>query len=85
MLAGNKQNYHYSELPRPGAVGYLISKRDRYGTEHHYRGKQLYQVIAYPLCENLFPWAKGIHCAFFQSLKDHSVHKLSGFYFEEAT
>lgn len=83
MLSQYRQNHHKSKLPSPGSVGYLISKYDRLGTAYHYRGKQLYQVVAYPLCDNILPWSKGIHTAYFKSLKDQTVHQLSGFYFEE--
>ena len=85
-MLSTKQNFHHSILPKLGEIGYLRIPKIEYGiTENlYYRGKQLYQVISFPLCDNCLPYSKGIHTAYFQSLKDGTIHRLSGFYFEKS-
>jgi hypothetical protein len=82
MLKSKRQNYHHSKLPEPGEIGYLVDYKGRFNEKYYYGGKQKYQVIAYPLCDNVLPWSKGIHTAYFKSLKNGKIIKMSGFYFE---
>ena len=80
MLQAVKQNYHHSILPKIGAVGYLVDNKR--GEKLYWKGKQLYQVLAFPLCDNVSPFSRGIHTAYFKSLKNGIIEKMSGFYFE---
>jgi len=84
MLKCERQNYYHSILPKPGSIGYLTSGMNRWGETVYYHGeKQKYQVIAFPLCDNVLPYSIGIHTAYFQNLNNGSIIKMSGFYFEE--
>ena len=84
MLNCQRQNYYHSKLPVPGAIGYLTNGKNRYGETLYFQGqKQKYQVIAFPLCDNVLPYSKGIHTAYFKSLKNGKIVKMSGFYFDE--
>ncbi len=85
MLKANRQNYHHSKLPKLGEIGYLVETKGRYNDKYYYNGKQLYQVVAFPLCDNVLPYSKGIHTAYFKSLKNGNIIKMSGFYFESIT
>jgi hypothetical protein len=88
MLNNTRQNFHHSKLPKIGDIGYLVKDHYVFGVNEpqYYRGKQKYQVIGFPLCDGAnykgHFFSYGIHTAFFQSLKDGSIHRLSGMYFE---
>lgn len=82
-MLSQKTNIHHSALPKVGETGYLVMKHGRYGNVEYYRGrKQRYIVSHYPLCDNIYPYSRGIHTAFFRNLKNGEIVRVSGFYFE---
>ena len=75
-------NIHKSKIPKIGQTGYLIMSVNRWGEFRYFDGrKRKYQVIAYPLCDNVRKFSIGIHTAFFKNLQDGKVIRVSGFYF----
>lgn len=79
-------NYHRSKLPQLGQIGYLTNGKTKYGEPLYWKGeRQKYQVIAYPLCDNVRPYSFGIHTAYFQNLRTGDIRQFSGFYFEPLT
>jgi len=84
MLNCQRQNYHYSKLPEIGSIGYLVTGKNRWGERNYLYGTKVkYKVVAYPLCDNVLPYSKGIHTAYFKNLKNGKVIRMSGFYFDE--
>lgn len=78
-----KANYHHSKMPKIGEIGYITSGTNRYNETLFYKGlRQKYQVVAYPLNDNVYPYSIGIHTAFFKNLRTNEVQRFSGFYFE---
>jgi len=79
-------NIHHSKLPAIGDIGYLVLKQNRWNEREYYHGKkELWQVVAYPLNDNISPYSRGIHTAFFVRLNNIGKQdpiRLSGFYFE---
>ena len=76
---------HHSVLPAIGEIGYLVAGHNRYGEINYWHGRrQRFQVVAYPLCDNVQPYSVGIHTAFFRNLRNNRIVRMSGFYFENA-
>jgi hypothetical protein len=76
MLKGQRQNFHRSKLPKPGAVGRIVGL-----STVNPRRKCI--VVAYPLCDNVRPYSIGIHTCWVRFLDDSSIQRLSGIWFEE--
>ncbi len=79
-------NIHRHTLPKLGAIGRLIMRRDPWtGKPSRYvqdRGEH-FIVEAFPLSDAPSAHSRGIHTAYFRSLADGVVVKASGFYFDE--
>ncbi|MDD5381846.1 MAG: hypothetical protein PHG53_09470 [Phycisphaerae bacterium] len=61
---------------------------NRYRENQYYHGKkELWQVLAYPLNDNVSPYSIGIHTIIVRRLNDKRLApiRLSGFYFESKT
>lgn len=82
-MLNHKQNFHHSKLPEPGQTGYLSYTQNNWlGFPTYFDGKkQKYQCVAYPLCDNVLPYSKGIHTAYFRNLANGRIIQASGFYF----
>lgn len=79
-------NIHKHDIPKLGAIGYLVMHYDRWGTPEYYNGiKQKFYVSSYPLCDNVWPYSHGIHTANFTTLDNRLTVRASGFYFQEET
>ena len=72
MFTCKKQNYHHSKLPKIGEIGFINLP------QYH---NDRFMVSHYPLCDNVLPYSKGIHTAYFKRLKDNAITQFSGFYF----
>ncbi len=71
-------NFHHSKLPPIGALG-------RVRGLHTFDEREKFQVVAYPLNDNVSPYGIGIHTCFIRSVK-HSkkpIRKISGFWFKQ--
>ena len=77
MLKGQRQNFHCSKLPKPGAVGRIVGL-----STVNPRRKCI--VVAYPLCDNVQPYSIGIHTCWVRFLDDSNIQRFSGIWFEEA-
>lgn len=78
-----KHNFHHSKLPKLGEIGYITNGTNQFNETLFYRGeRQKYQVYAFPLCDNCYPYSYGIHTALFRNLKTNEILKFSGFYFD---
>jgi len=79
-------NMHHSKLPAIGDIGYVVLGHNSFGEPNYYHGKkEAWQVVAYPLNDNITPYSIGIHTAFFVRLSNHGNRepvRISGFYFE---
>ena len=76
MLKSQRQNFHYSKLPKPGAVGRIVGL-----STVNPRRKCI--VIAYPLCDNVLPYSIGIHTVYVRFLDNHEEMRVSGIWFRE--
>jgi hypothetical protein len=76
MLKGQRQNFHHSKLPKPGAVGHIVGM-----SSVNPRRKCI--VVAYPLCDNICPYSIGIHTCWVRFLDDSNIQRFSGIWFEE--
>ncbi len=76
MLKGQRQNFHLSKLPKPGAVGHIVGL-----STINPRRKCI--VIAYPLCDNVRPYSIGIHTCWVRFLDNADIQRFSGIWFEE--
>jgi hypothetical protein len=77
MLKGQRQNFHHSKLPKPGAVGHIVGL-----STVNPRRKCI--VVAYPLCDNIRPYSIGIHTCWVRFLDNGNIQRFSGIWFEEA-
>ena len=78
MLNNKKQNYHHSKLPNLGLVAKIPD--EICNRVNGIRANTKHIVIAFPLCDNVLPYSKGIHTCLIKSLHDGKIHKISGFY-----
>ncbi len=71
-----KTNYHHSKLPELGEIGRIkgLSTIDQ---------KRKCVVEAYPLCDNVLPYSKGIHTIHVKFLDNGESSRFSGHWFEE--
>lgn len=74
-MFNTKQNYHHSKLPKIGSLVKIAND-----LRNHLDIKPTYQVIAYPLCDNVLPYSKGIHTVYIRNLANNRVHRVSGFW-----
>lgn len=84
-MLSTKTNYHHSKLPQLGSIGTLPALRytTGRGKRNQYRPTlERFRVIAYTLCDNVWPYSIGIHTIIVQSLADHRQIRVSGHYFE---
>lgn len=72
-----KQNYHHSKLPKLGEIAKI--PKEICNRLNSIRPNTKHIVIAYPLCDNVLPYSKGIHTCLVKSLHDGKIHKISGF------
>jgi hypothetical protein len=78
MLQSKRQNFHHSKMP---AIGEIVKVPARICNRlNGINPNTKHIVIAFPLCENVRPYSIGIHTCLIQSLKDGSIHKVSGFF-----
>ncbi len=84
MNTNQKQNYHHYKLPKLGEIGYLTNGQTRFGETIFLTAgkKEKVMVVAFPLCDNVLPYSKGIHTAYFKNLANGKIKKYSGFYFD---
>jgi hypothetical protein len=75
MLKCQRQNYHQSKLPKPGAIGHIVGL-----STVDPRRKCI--AIAYPLCDNVRPYSIGIHTVFVRFTDDGEICRFSGIWFE---
>jgi len=77
-------NIHHHKIPPLGAIGYLAMGTNMWGEPQYlHRRKRKYQVVGFPLCDNIRPYSIGIHTAFFRNLQNGRIVQMSGFYFTE--
>lgn len=83
MLQGKRQNIHRSKLPDAGQVGYITGGCNRFGEVLYWKGeKTRFIVESFPLCDNVWPWSRGIHTVLVRRLRDGARFRFSGFYFD---
>lgn len=83
-MLNTRQNFHHSNLPRLGAIGYLVAGTDGYRGPQFLHGERTkYRVVSFPVCDNVLPWSKGIHTVHVQRLRDNRMFRVSGFYFTD--
>ena len=76
MLKHERQNFHHSKLPKPGAVGYIVGL-PAVKTRH----KCI--VIAYPLTDSAdYRFSVGIHTVFVRFLHSGEIQRFSATWFE---
>lgn len=77
MLKGQRQNFHGSKLPRPGAIGYIVGLNT-------VNPRRKCIVSHYPLCDSAdYRYAIGIHTVFVRFLNDLTICRFSGHWFVE--
>lgn len=76
VLNCRHQNIHQSKLPQPGAVGHMVGL-----STVNPRRKCI--VVAYPLCDNVWPYSHGIHTMFVRFLDNGEITRFSGIWFIE--
>lgn len=77
-----KGNIHNHKIPQLGSVGYLSFGINNWGEMRYKDGRKMkYQVIAFPLCDNVLPHSIGIHTAYFKNLQNGKLIKASGIWF----
>lgn len=85
-MLSTRTNYHHSKLPKLGSIGTLPALRYTTGRSNKIQYRPVlerFMVIAYPLCDNVRPYSKGIHTIIVRSLADQRQIRVSGHYFEE--
>jgi hypothetical protein len=76
-LTGQRQNFHHSKLPKPGAIGYIVGL-----ATVNPRRKRM--VMAYPLCDSAdYRYSIGIHTVYLRFLDDQEELRVSGRWFVE--
>lgn len=76
MLQCERQNFHHSKLPPPGAIGRIVGL----STVH---SRRQCIVIAYPLCDSAdYRYSIGIHTMFVRFLDNGEIARFSGIWFE---
>ncbi|MBI5668427.1 hypothetical protein FBR02_06725 [Anaerolineae bacterium CFX9] len=76
MLQCQRQNFHHSKLPKPGAVGCIIGL-----STVNPRRKCI--VVAYPLCDSAdYRYSIGIHTMFVRFLDNGEIARFSSIWFE---
>lgn len=70
MFKHTPQNTHNRGFPELGT----IAKLDGYN----------FKVVAYPVCDNVLPYSRGIHTVYAERLHDRVIMQISAFYFEES-
>lgn len=72
-----RTNYHHSKLP---PVGEIVRIR---GLERNgYDPREKWQVVAYPLNDNVSPYSIGIHTVHIRRLQDRRTARVSGHWCE---
>lgn len=71
-------NFHHSKLPPIGAIG-------RVRRLHSFGGREKFQVVAYPLNDNVSPYSIGIHTCFIRSMWNVKtpMRRISGVWFKQ--
>jgi len=70
-----RTNFHHSKIPPIGAIVRI------HGLErHYYSPRDRWQVVAYPLNDNVGPWSRGIYTCHIKRLRDGRAARVSGFY-----
>ena len=77
MLKGQRQNFHCSKLPKPGAIGRIVGL-----STVNPRRKCI--VVAYPLCDNVRPYSIGIHTCWVRFLDNSDIQRFNSIWFQEA-
>ncbi|HUN08207.1 MAG TPA: hypothetical protein PLQ56_16495 [Aggregatilineales bacterium] len=79
MLRCQRQNYHHSKLPAPGAIGHIVGLST-------VNSRRKCMVIAYPLCDSAIyrgcPMSYGIHTIWVRFLDNGELSRFSGFWFQ---
>jgi hypothetical protein len=78
MLNSQRQNFHHSKLPKPGAIGHIVGL-ERNGISP----RRTCIVIAFPLCDNELPYSIGIHTCWVRFLDNQEIRQFSGIWFKE--
>ena len=68
MFKSKPQNTHNSWMPKLGD----IVKIEGYA----------FKVIAFPVCDNVLPYSRGIHTVWIERLHDRHVMRVSAFYLD---
>lgn len=69
MLKCERQNFHRSKLPRLGSIVRAFERR--------------FIVVAYPLCDNDWPYSIGIHRVYLRCLHNGQTYLMAGHLCEE--
>lgn len=75
MLQGTRQNYHHSKLPKMGEIGRIIGLST-------VNAKRKCIIDSFPLCDNVLPYSKGIHCVNVRFLDNDERRKFSAIWFD---
>jgi len=68
-------NIHHHKLPKLGAIVHVNGLQS-----HGYNPRERWQVVAFPLCDNVQPYSRGIHTCHIRRLRDGRMARISGFY-----
>lgn len=76
MLDCRRQNIARSKLPKPGTIGRIIGLRT-------VNPSRTCIISHYPLCDNVWPYNRGIHTIYVRFLDNGEITRFSGIWFEE--
>ena len=78
MLTSQRQNVHYSKLPKPGAIGHIVGLSS---VNPHRKCI----VVAFPLTDSPdYRYSLGIHTCWVKFLDNGDVHRFSSIWFQES-
>lgn len=77
MLHEKRQNFHYSKLPTPGEIGYIVGLQT-------VDPRRKCIVSHYPLCDNDHPYSIGIHTMWVRFFDNGELARFSGIWFSES-
>ena len=75
MLKGERQNTHYSKLPKPGEIGHLLGLCT-------VDPRRRCIVSYYSLYDNILPYSRGIHTVWVRFLDNRELRQVSGIWFQ---
>jgi hypothetical protein len=84
MLTGRRQNFHHSQLPQPGEIGYIIIGYERFGSPRYHGGRRRKCIVeSFPLTDSPdYRYSIGIHTVIVRFLGSQERARYSGAYFQ---